>query len=157
VLAEPVEALVRVRVERDLATEQVASAKPVPPLGRGGEMRKLLAEELGPVRSEEAHQGRGRDQPVLPGDPHLRDQAAVAHPRPVLEDLDVRIRRAGLVKGAAGGLCHGAPERRANPGPALPPRVYLEELSALLHGEAGLAADDPRQVPFPWGSYSLPA
>ena len=145
VLAEPVEALRRVGVERDLTAEEVASAAAVTPLGGRREMGKALAEELLAVGPEETHERRERDEPVLGVVAHLDDEVTVAHPRPVIADLDLRIDGSGLAQGAAGRLCYGRPEGRAHSNAALPPRVDLEHLAALEHREAGPAAGESRQ------------
>ena len=51
-------------------------------------------------------------------------------------------------KRAAGRLRYGRPEGRAHSSAALPPRVDLEDLAALEHREAGLAAYERCQFPF---------
>ena len=120
-LAEPVEALRRVGVERDFTAIEVASAPAVTPLGGRREMGNALTEQLLAVRPEETHQGREADEPLLMVVVHLDDEVTVAHPRPVTADLDLGIGRSGLAQGAAGRLRYGrrressALERRSPP------------------------------------------
>ena len=144
VLAEPVEALFRVGVERGLAAEEVASAQPEAPPGRGAEVGNALGEQLRAVRPEEADQGRERDEPVIVVVDHLDDEVAVAHPRPAVGDLDLDLADRGVEQGAARRLGHGCPEGRADTSAALPPRVDLEDLAALEHREPRLAARERR-------------
>ena len=94
-------------------------------------MRNALAEQLLAVRPEETHQGREADEPLLMVDGHFDDEFTVAHPRSVIDDLDLGIGGSSLVQGAAGRLCDGGPESRAHSNAALPPRVDLEDLAAL--------------------------
>src|SRR5262249_59883998 len=72
VLAEPVEALPRMGVERDFTAEEVASATTVPPLGGRCGMGKALAEQLLAVRPEETHERRGQGGTPLDGCVPLR-------------------------------------------------------------------------------------
>src|SRR3954447_26174303 len=112
-------------------------------------MRNALAEQLLAVRPEETHEGRERDEPLLGVVVHLDDEVTVAHPRSVGVDLDLCIGNAGgLAQGAAGRLRDGWPESRAHSSAALPPRVDLEDLAALEHGEPGLATYERRHCRF---------
>ena len=93
--------------------------------------------------------GGKADEPLLVVVVHLDDEVAVAHPRSVVEDLDLGIGDSGLGQGAAGRLRYRRPEGRAHPSAALAPRVDLEDLAALQHGQAGPAPYERRQFPFP--------
>ena len=112
-------------------------------------MGNALAEQLLAVRPEEPHQGRETDEPLLVVVVHLDDEVAVAHPRSVVADLDLDIGDSGFVQSAARRLCYRCRESRAHSGAALPPRVDLEDLAALDHGEACLATYERRQLAGP--------
>ena len=157
VLSQPVEALYRVGVERQLTAEEVPAAPAVTALGRRGEIGNALAKQLSAVRPEETHEGRERHKPLLAIVVHLDDEVAVAHPRPVVEDLDLGLGGSFSDQGTAGRFRDRAPERRAQPNAAVPPCVDLENLAALEHRESGFATYESCQSPNLFTSGSDPS
>src|SRR5262249_434647 len=87
------------------------------------------------------------DEPITTVVVHLDDEVAVAHPRPVVGDLDKGVGGSALVQCAAGRLCDRPCERRTDSSAALPPGVDLENLAALEHREARLAPDERGHCP----------
>ena len=148
-LTEPVEALSRLGIERDITGEEVSSAPAVTALGRRREIGDALAEQLCAVGTGETHDGWERHEALFRIVVHLDDQVTVAQARPVVEDqnLDLALGSSVPDQGASGRLRDRATEGRAHPNAVLAPCVDLENLAALERGEPGLAGYESCQSP----------